>query len=424
MAIYSFGSNLISQLGQGEEFDSTHKPVEVDFFVNKRVKMIEVGSLHTMVVTQELVTAEIDKTEIDAAIKNQSPKEEVVKARKVDEESEKTVKERIFSFGCNDEYALGREGDEATPMETILPKKTKKKNSKYNDHKIKQISATSDATFILTEEGEVFGMGSFKYSNGTAGFDNIVKKQKTPKRIMKGIKKIAAGFNHILMLDLNNNVHFYGINENGEAGVPPKRRMKKIKPFLCKVTSKRTKKFKKVTDIFAGAYSNFIKTEDGIYCFGKNYLNELGVSEEMRGSSEIFKKLDSIEDIGFHANKIIKIKGGDGHTIFMDNSNQLFSVGNNSFGQLGTGNKADNCQKISKINFDLDTIVDFDVNSFFAVFKTSKNKLYGFGCNTDGELGVEEQCSIREPVEIDLSRVKEDIKNVRVGNDFVIVETL
>ena len=61
---------------------------------------------------------------------------------------------QVFTWGCNDEGALGRDGDEYTPLPVV----------KLKDHVIRQVSAGDSHTAALTSSGCVYFWGVFRVS--------------------------------------------------------------------------------------------------------------------------------------------------------------------------------------------------------------------------------------------------------------------
>ena len=62
---------------------------------------------------------------------------------------------QVFMWGCTDEGALGRDGDEYTPLPVV----------KLKDHVIRQVSACLDShTATLTNSGCVYFWGVFRVS--------------------------------------------------------------------------------------------------------------------------------------------------------------------------------------------------------------------------------------------------------------------
>ncbi|EJW04660.1 hypothetical protein EDEG_04204, partial [Edhazardia aedis USNM 41457] len=138
--VYVFGSNLVSQLGNAD-LDDSYKPILISTFNNQNVQNVVAGSLHTIAL----------------------------------------VNNKIYTWGCNDEFALGREGDEDKILEIVLKTRTKSE--------VVGISAGAPHSACLLENGNVYAWGTFRDTSGMIGFDYKTKYQKTPKSIHRNVKK-------------------------------------------------------------------------------------------------------------------------------------------------------------------------------------------------------------------------------------------
>lgn len=116
----------------------------------------------------------------------------------------------IWSFGCNDEGALGRdtteEGSETKPTKIDLPKKAVK------------ISCGDSHSACLLIDGSVFAWGSFRDAHGSMGLTTEGKKQ-LPIQVLPEIKAvdIASGSDHFVVLATNGNVFTIGCGEQGKS---------------------------------------------------------------------------------------------------------------------------------------------------------------------------------------------------------------
>merc|ERR1711871_1757049 len=96
-----------------------------------------------------------------------------------------------FTWGCNDEGSLGREGDESLlymPGAVSLPEK------------VTCVAAGGSQTFAVTLSGKVYGWGCYKDKEGKQWFDAPgtlapKRKQTTPLLIpsLKNITTVATG---------------------------------------------------------------------------------------------------------------------------------------------------------------------------------------------------------------------------------------
>lgn len=117
----------------------------------------------------------------------------------------------IYSFGCNDEGALGRdtseEGSESRPARIELPGKAL------------CISAGDSHSACILEDGRVFAWGSFRDSHGNMGL-TIDGNKRTPINLLDGqlCNSIASGADHLVILDTSGKVYTVGCAEQGQLG--------------------------------------------------------------------------------------------------------------------------------------------------------------------------------------------------------------
>ena len=131
-----------------------------------------------------------------------------------------TVSGKVFSWGVNDEGALGRtadrhDGGENRPGEVDIPK----------GHRVVALSCGDSHTMALTEMGAILGWGSFRDSTGVMGFTADVKVQRTPLLLYDparngGVRmlKVASGTDHVAALGEDGLVYTFGCGQQGQLG--------------------------------------------------------------------------------------------------------------------------------------------------------------------------------------------------------------
>lgn len=122
-----------------------------------------------------------------------------------------TANGEVWTFGCNDEGALGRdtseEGSEYERQKVQLP-----------DECIRVTAGDSHSAFLL-KDGRVFACGSFRDSHGTMGL-NIKGKQQFPVEVVQNVVfvDIKSGADHLVMLSNRGKVYTVGCAEQGQLG--------------------------------------------------------------------------------------------------------------------------------------------------------------------------------------------------------------
>ncbi|KAI1962416.1 hypothetical protein LOZ58_002757 [Ophidiomyces ophidiicola] len=206
---------------------------------------------------------------------------------------------RIFTWGGNDDFAIGRdttfemkmqdiddadsddsEDPELNPLEatpTAIP-------SRFfsSDVRFVQVVAGDSATFALTTDGLVYGWGTFRDSNGKLAFSidqsgQIIQIQRSPQLIpqLKDITQLSAGTNYVLALDASGTVYSWGNNEQYQLGHRSLSRHRSL-PLLPKLTG----------NVWAWGCKNFAQTgirqnagDDGAVVFPPQKVESLGTGQ-------------------------------------------------------------------------------------------------------------------------------------------------
>lgn len=353
------GSNMLSQLGIDPEILSTNRPLDHPFFRNRKIIKVVTGRLHTLVLCEN---------------------------------------NELFSWGVNDDSALGRSGNEAFPEPVDF------------SHKIVDMCCGVSFSALLTDKGHVYACGTFKTSSGVFGFDSTTKFQNVFKRVgtLKNIKKIAAGENHMIMIDRDGNLWTMGANENGQLGRSHRERMKKrcLDPF--QVSSKSQKPIIQLFVAAAGGstHSMAINVEGECLGWGSNFNGQLGT-----GTCESSEKKALVME-GVDA-----VSCGRFHTVFLKEG-KVYGCGDNTLSQVGVEGKRMFESPVFVVG-NIDRVV---AGSDFCIAQRG-NRLLSWGSNMNGELGFDERVSdeIKTPREIDFDFGK--ITGICCGADFVLIHT-
>ena len=265
----------------------------------------------------------------------------------------------------NDVYAFGNNEDGALGIENNKIKKYEFTKINFNNNKIKSISAGTIHNLALTINGKIFSWGSSL--GGQLGLsENYLLSQPQFKQknflstptIIKFpenqiiIKKISCGEAHSIALTNNGEVFTWGFGSNGQLGqgfcedsFEPGSGLIKSRKFTPKKIN-----IKNIIDIQCGkTFSMIINKNNELFGFGVNDLNQLGIND-MPSKKHLFNKDFFCCDFIFPTKvecfikmKVKKIACGEGHCLAVinetySNIENIWSWGNNKFGQLGQGN--------------------------------------------------------------------------------------
>ncbi|KAI0472822.1 RCC1/BLIP-II [Xylariaceae sp. FL0804] len=260
-----------------------------------------------------------------------------------------TDKNKILTWGVNDEKALGREtnweGDddddedvyddagldptESTPGEVDMSFLKEK-------HQFVQVAATNNATFVLTDVGTVYGWGTFRGSDGVFGFTPEIKNQATPMQIedLKDITALAAGSDHMLALDKDGKVFTWGTGDQFQLGRKPVSRHAGPKATLLPGVCGRFTKTNHAIKIGAGAYHSFYIDNHGrVHSWGLNNFAQTGHVDAGGRDNAIVAAPKLVQSL--KAYNITQIDGGEHHSVACSAQGETFAWGRIDFHQVG-----------------------------------------------------------------------------------------
>lgn len=201
-----------------------------------------------------------------------------------------------------------------------------------------QVACTDSATFALTDEGQVYGWGTFRSNEGIFGFDLETcgednKIQTRPKLIpsLKKITQLATGANHVLALASNGQVWAWGSGQQNQLG----RRV--LERFIAQALVPTKVGVPAAMELVGcGSYHSFAVHKNGdVYAWGLNSFGETGIAQDLEegGESDVHGAT-IVEALRGHG-KIICIEGGAHHTVAVTDKGELLGWGRLDGSQLG-----------------------------------------------------------------------------------------
>lgn len=177
--IFVHGSGECDQLGLGDAQRERKKPTLIRELVGVHICDVAVGALHVICMTSA---------------------------------------GRLYSWGCNDDGALGRPSDDTTdsePHHVGLPEGVV----------VRKVTCGDNHTCALDHLERVWLWGTYKDSNGHIGAarrckrDDVQEKSVHPTIVLEGGNHIASGANHTVALGPAGKVFAWGSNGTGQLGL-------------------------------------------------------------------------------------------------------------------------------------------------------------------------------------------------------------
>jgi alpha-tubulin suppressor-like RCC1 family protein len=228
----------------------------------------------------------------------------------------------LYTFGrnCRGQLGLGYNyfglNYQSTPKLLTLP----------NGKRAKQVVASNRNSFILCEDGSLYGFGS--NTCGQLGLGHT-RDQFTPKLLIlpdsKKAKQVAiSSAFHTFILCEDGSLYSFGSNLYGQLGLGD-RNDRYTPQLLILPDSKEAKQ------VVTGQNRTFILCEDGsLYGFGCNLYGQLGLGDTNHRSTP---QLITLPD-GKKAEQMVT---GNYYNIVLCEDGSLYSFGFNLYGQLGLG---------------------------------------------------------------------------------------
>lgn len=260
---------------------------------------------------------------------------------------------KILTWGANDQGALGRD----TTWDGVLRDANKEESGSdseddddtgINPHEstpaavsdehfvpgteFVQVVACDSASFALTEDGRVYGWGTFRSSDGILGFTHRLKISMRPMLLpsLKNIKALAAGANHVLALDLKGNVVAWGCGEQNQLGRRIIERSKMSSLIPQGVGLPRGK----IVRIACGSYHSFAIDRDGaVWGWGLNNFGEIGVDAGAGEDDAAILKPAKVSNLDGY--KISEIDCGLHHSLACSSNGDLLTWGRVDGYQVG-----------------------------------------------------------------------------------------
>jgi alpha-tubulin suppressor-like RCC1 family protein len=262
--------------------------------------------------------------------------------------------------------------------------------------------------FIVTKDDKVYRLrNSFDgfipllaLSDDRLEIDKLIRESIFENLCNKGVIDLKNGPCHAIALTIHGQIYCWGYNNYGQLGNGQQLSSDKYidEPKLNVYLSENNIK---ISQICCGHDYSLALTKNGdVFAWGKNRFGQIG-----NGDCKVVL-------IPYHVNdfneRVKAISCGEWHSMALTESGRVFSWGNNEFGQLGVGDNC-NCCKPKMIELNDILIEKISCGSSHSLLLSRDKDIYVFGKNDVGQVGNRTQDNELTPFKISIQNKFIDI---------------
>ncbi len=280
------------------------------------------------------------------------------------------------------------------------------------------IASGEYSTCALSTTGQVDCWGENWYGQlGDGTYDRSLRPKSldtTGVLAGKTVKKIASGRYHACALVEGGGLYCWGSNGYGQLGDgttsdSPSPKAVDVSGALAGKTIKDVTAYYDTTCVVA--------SDNMAYCWGYNNLGQLGDGTANNSTTPVAVGLGEMAGL-----TIKNITLGLFHACAIASDDQMYCWGNNGNGQQGNGTLVQNTYptKVGGGVFDTQKISSVGLGYYHTCAVTDAGKLYCWGNNKEGKLGVGSTTQYLSPVEVDMAAVfgSDKVSRVVASKDY------
>ncbi|KAI8148982.1 regulator of chromosome condensation 1/beta-lactamase-inhibitor protein II [Fennellomyces sp. T-0311] len=282
--VFVFGTGDTGQLGLGDEMLTRKRPMPLKALAGEEIVDVCCGGMHTIAVTQE---------------------------------------GKLWSWGCNDQGALGRGGEEYEPAPV----------QNLDGVHVVKVACGDSVSMALSDEGTLFCWGTFRSSEGALGFSKKQDVQSVPA-IFEPLSKytivdIAAGTDHCMALTSEGRIYTWGNGQQYQLGrrVIERRKKNALTPEPLALRN--------IKLIGSGAYHSFaLSHQNELYVWGFNNFEQCGLWEAS-GDRRTPQEVTIPTIIRTLEGQVKQVVAGEHHSLVLMEDGGVYAFGRADSSQLG-----------------------------------------------------------------------------------------
>lgn len=279
----------------------------------------------------------------------------------------------VWAWGDN---VYGQLGDETT-IDSNMPVQVRGLKD------VIAIAAGAYHSLALKKDNTVWAWGS--NGSGELG-DGTYENKNKPVQVLEDVKAVAAGYSHSLALKKNETVWAWGDNLHGQLGVNGE----KIKNPVQVLTLKYVKAIAAGRNhSLAVAYDPESGSPNVVWAWGDNNYGQLGYGDDAGWSTP--KPVTTTGSDDDTLNSIIKIDGGNYHSLALKDDGTVWAWGKNGSGQLGDGTISSPQERrtfpVKALNLENKKITQISAGAENSLALQDDGTIWAWGDNEYGQLG-------------------------------------
>jgi len=254
----------------------------------------------------------------------------------------KDAGDTILTWGCGDEHALGRDGDENTPLPIALPRARVV---------VLEVACGDCHGAAVTLAGELFVWGAYRDKDGKTWFPPRARGDhpgprawaKTPVAMpeLAGVAHVACGANHTLALAGDGAAFSFGLGEQGQLGRRVPLSIKSGEEYdvpaaLLHVSPRRVEGPPTLKAVGAGGYHSLFVSTVRCEVWG------CGLNQYRQVSGECAEAVvpEPRRLPFFQGKRVAKVEGGEHYSVALTEAGACYAWGRCDQAQLGSGEGA------------------------------------------------------------------------------------